>query len=635
MSPALTSAPSDAFLRARSACARAARLPFVFVSPTLLCILFVAAPPAHAARIPRPVSPGAEVPGAVAETRCPTFSWSGVPGASGYEIAVFRVANESGAEPVLVTRATVAGDARGYTPPLDRCLERGQRYAWSVAAVGGERGRSGADRSSEAAGADRALAWSPAFLFDVEAAPSSDELERALDTLDRYLAAQGASGASSARRRTTPTSAPSSNRAALNPGRHRVEDGIGSSTGDVLPGALIAPTTSGVIREASAATTPAFGSASLTVSDQIHLAAASDLFKNGVVFLWDDLEGNTALGREALASVTGFADRNTAVGRGALRSTTGAGNPLFGSFNTAIGDRALYDNTLGFVNTATGALALSNNSTGYRNTATGAYALQSNTVGSYNTAVGNNALLGNTEGSGNTAIGESALQYTTTGDKNIAIGDSAGSLNSTGSSSIFIGNNGANSDTATIKIGTPGIQTSTFIAGIANAAAPLEAVTVLITPATGKLGISFSSRAFKRDVQDLDALADRLLALHPVAFRYREHVEADPDAPLEFGLIAEEVAEVFPELVVFDQDGKPLTVKYHLLSSLLLGALQQHQASLERQEQLLAAQRGIAAEQRAELDRQAKVAAEQEAELRRLARVVEGRDPVSRRGASR
>jgi hypothetical protein len=97
------------------------------------------------------------------------------------------------------------------------------------------------------------------------------------------------------------------------------------------------------------------------------------------------------------------------------------------------------------------------------------------------------------------------------------------------------------------------------------------------------LGTVSSSRAVKQDIQDVGQLADRLLALRPVAFRYRQHAAADPDTPLEFGLIAEEVAEVFPELVVFDEEGKPFTVKYHLLSTMLLNELERLRADHGRE----------------------------------------------------
>ena len=150
----------------------------------------------------------------------------------------------------------------------------------------------------------------------------------------------------------------------------------------------------------------------------------------------------------------------------------------------------------------------------------------------------------------------------------------------------------------TIRIGT---QTSgdnthhnrTFIAGISGIT--VSGAGVLVST-SGQLGVNTSTREHKQDVQDLEPFAERLLALRPVAFRYKEHATIDPSSPLEFGLIAEEVAEVLPELVLYGEDGRPLTVKYHLLSSLLLGELQDQHRVVE--------------EQRAELERiRARVAA--------------------------
>ena len=521
----------------------------VLARRALACLVLAGALPAAAARIPQPVSPGAQSAGVVAEARCPTFSWAGVPGARGYELAVFRVSDAPGAQPVLVTRASVPGDARAFTPPVGQCLERGQRYAWSVAVA--------ADAPD----------WSTPFLFEIEPAPSLEEVEQAIATLQRYREHQAADEPPSPAPAIAAADAPEppggrSSRALL-----RTRERPTPFADRPLPEALTSPT-SGVVRVASAAT-PTLGSPSLRVSANVALGASSNLFKydaastSDVVFLWDDATGNTALGRNALSSASGTAARNTALGREALRNTTGGLNPQ-GSLNTAVGDRALFSNT-----------------TGYRNTASGERALYANTTARGNTASGAEALLLNTTGSNNTASGLAALRANTTGSSNTALGYSAGDLNTTGSNSIFINNNGAPGDTATIKIGTQGTQLSTFIAGISGQPPGPTPAAVLIGT-NGQLGTTVSSRRFKQDIQGLEpAIAERLLELQPVAFRYRDHVAADPDTPREFGLIAEDVAEVFPELVVYDEEGKPETVKYHLLSSLLLGELQKQQGELD------------------------------------------------------
>jgi hypothetical protein len=534
------------------------------------------ASPVSAARGPVPVSPGATAQGAAVEARCPTFQWAGVPAARGYELAVFRVSDD-GAEPMLVTRASVPGDARGWTPPSSGCLERGERYAWSVATTG----------------SGKELEWSSPFLFTVEAAPSLDELEQAIATIERYRrSGTGTHGAgeirdSPERARGADTEDGTSRPA--QPRRPHPAGALGVASGDALSGALVAPT-SGIARVASEASTPTLGSPSLAVSANISLSAASNLFKNDVVFLWDDSYGNTALGREALASASGTASNNTAVGRQALQNTTAGIFPWYSSYNTAIGDRALSANLTGYGNTASGYYALLANTTGRLNTASGGGALRYNTTGSINTASGASALRSNTTGFGNTASGESALSSNTTGSRNTAVGRHAGIGATTGHDNIFIGS-GATAGSAgegnTIRIGgeftgtAEGRQNRTFINGIRGITTAVNNAIPVLISSTGQLGTASSSRAVKQDIEDLGPLADRLLALRPVAFRYRQHAATDPDTPLQFGLIAEEVAEVFPELVVYDDDGKPETIKYHLLSSLLLGELQRLDARLE------------------------------------------------------
>jgi hypothetical protein len=552
-----------------------------------LVVILSFALPATAAQGPAPVSPGTKVPGAAVEARCPTFHWAGIPGARGYELAVFRL-SEDGAATALVTRASVPGDARGFTPPSSDCLERGQRYAWSVAAAA-------------AAGAE--LAWSTPFLFEVEAAPSLDEVEQAMAVLQRH-------------RERLLRDAPDSEEEAATDAAHAADSPAApvqtrrprtaSAFDEPFGGALTSPT-SGATRVGAAAA-PTIGTPSLRVSANVALGAASNLFKDGEVFLWDDSAGNTALGRNALRSATGTTRNNTAVGRDALRDATGDSG-FYGSFNTALGRGALRYNTTGFFNTASGDRALFANDSGYHNTASGYRALAANTTGSYNTASGNGALINNDTGSRNTASGFSALSYNdtgsyntasgdralllnATGSRNTAVGPRAGSKATTGNDNIFIGSGatGEADEGNTIRIGgietggdTPGIgqQNRTFINGIRDITTEkTDAIPVLIDT-LGQLGTMSSSRATKQDIQDLGPLADRLLELRPVAFRYRQHAATDPDTPLQFGLIAEEVAEIFPELVIFDEEGKPETVKYHLLSALLLGEMQRLHDRLE------------------------------------------------------
>ena len=293
--------------------------------------------------------------------------------------------------------------------------------------------------------------------------------------------------------------------------------------------------------------------------------------------------GNIALGLSALQSNLSGKD-NTAVGDGALQSdTTGKGN-------TAVGYIALQNNITGWANAASGAAALYSNTTGDYNTATGQDTLAFNTTGNNNTASGEAALYSNTTGSDNTASGHYALLNLTAGNNNIAIGSQA-ALNVTGSSNnIHIGNQGSASDSGTIRIGTPGTETSFFAAGIRGATTSNnDAIPVMIDSA-GQLGTVSSSRRFKEDIEDMGAASHDLMRLRPVTYRYKQPF-ADGSKPIQYGLIAEEVAEVYPDLVAHSADGKIETVKYQVLDSMLLNEVQRQQAEEQRQQAEIVAQK--------------------------------------------
>jgi hypothetical protein len=297
---------------------------------------------------------------------------------------------------------------------------------------------------------------------------------------------------------------------------------------------------------------------------------------------------NTASGFDALYFNTTGGD-NTASGAFALRyNTTGDGNTASGAFalwaniegsgNTATGDSALRTNTANG-NTAFGYYALKRNSSAFAGTAVGYKALEQNETGNGNVAVGWQALRYNEVGFNNTGLGTQAL-LNNTGSNNIAVGNGAGVNLTSGASNIHIGNTGVAGETQTLKLGTQGTQTKTFIAGIrGTTTGQANAIPVLID-SNGQLGTVSSSRRFKEDIQHLGGVSDRLLDLRPVTFRFKRAF-TDGEKPIQFGLIAEEVAEVLPELVVRDADGRPETVKYHLLSSLLLNEVQkQHREIL-------------------------------------------------------
>ena len=295
----------------------------------------------------------------------------------------------------------------------------------------------------------------------------------------------------------------------------------------------------------------------------------------GWLSLRSNTEGdfNTGVGAGALFFNTG--NENTATGVGALLSnTTGTGN-------TANGALALFSNTTGFSNTANGVSALFSNTTGENNTATGVSALGGNTTGRDNTAHGAGALLSHTTGNDNTAIGSQALFSNTTGISNIALGASAGSTITTGSNNIHIGHVGDAPDSDTIRIGQT--QTRTFIGGIFGQTTAGAAIPVLID-AAAQLGTQSSSRRFKKEIQPMGKASEAILALKPVTFHYKRD---QTDTP-QFGLIAEEVAEVNSDLVVRDKDGKPYSVRYEQVNAMLLNEFLKEHRKNEEQEATIA-----------------------------------------------
>lgn len=364
--------------------------------------------------------------------------------------------------------------------------------------------------------------------------------------------------------------------------------------------------------------------------------------------------GNTAVGSRALYSNTSGLS-NTASGHKALYSnTSGIGNvatgydalrsSTTGGYNVASGFSALRNNTAGFHNVAVGTFALKDSTTASGNVAVGDEALRDNTLGDSNVAVGRGALINNTEGDDNVAVGRSALHANDTGAYNVAVGKKAlwfaeGSYNiaighragyevgrgpsAGGDHNILIGNEGFSTADKVIRIGTPGLQVSTKVAGIRGVTTSVnDAINVLID-SNGQLGTVNSSRRYKEEITDMGSASERLLELRPVTFRYRKEL-ADGERPIQYGLIAEDVAEVFPELAVYDDEGRPETVKYRLLSTLLLNELQKLAGRSDEQAALLEVQAGELASLRSQVGRLASLEArvrELEPLLTRLERV--------------
>lgn len=340
------------------------------------------------------------------------------------------------------------------------------------------------------------------------------------------------------------------------------------------------------------------GNATLNVnfggSGTASAVARSDHF-HGVGLL---TSSNTALGNGSLAAATAPGSNNTAVGHAAMAAMVAGG-----SGNTGVGAYAMEDQTDGIQNTAVGSFALQSNTSGSMNTAIGREALyqlvgQSLGVGSRNTAIGKAALSDLGDGYTNTAIGAFAGDGLTNGRDNIYIGSAAG-----GATENF-----------TTRIGTAFAASRTFVTGIRGVTTGVNDAVAVVIDSTGQLGTVSSSRRTKFDIADLDASSTAALQrLRPVQFRYRQAF-ADGSTPLQYGLIAEEVNEVLPELVAEGVDGSPETVKYHVLPALLLADLQR----LERERARLGSALELESARVADLEQRLTAQARALDELRRL-----------------
>ena len=299
--------------------------------------------------------------------------------------------------------------------------------------------------------------------------------------------------------------------------------------------------------------------------------------------------GNTAEGQDALLSLT-FGDFNTATGYFSLKSNT------TGEFNTAIGAAALQNNTAGLENTAIGYDALFSNTFGSRNIAIGSNALLFNTVGTDNIGIGRFVLRSNTYGGGNTAIGSNALPNDTTGSNNTVVGDAAGSGVTAATNVICIGAGVAGAN----------VSNSCYIGSIFGQTS-FGGSAVFIN-ANGKLGTMTSSQRFKDDIKPMDNTSETLFTLKPVTFRYKK--EIDSTGTSQFGLVAEDVEKVNPDLVVHDKDGKPYSVRYEQVNAMLLNEFLKEHKKTEKLEATVASLIATVKEQAAQIQ---KVSAQLEA----------------------
>ena len=340
----------------------------------------------------------------------------------------------------------------------------------------------------------------------------------------------------------------------------------------------------------------------------------------GVANTFDGLQAgysNTTAGYNSFyGAETGFSNttgsENTFSGAFAgLSNTTGSNNVFSGfeagesnttgSSNVFDGWRAGYQNTngvnisffgsaAGFSNTSGSNDSFFGSSAGYDNTSGTFNAFFGDFAGERNTTGGSNAFFGsgsgvNNVGSSNTFLGAFAGSTNGIGSNNIFIGKSAGFDNATGNYNIYIGSygSGGGDEFNVMRIGSPSLQNTTYIAGIYgvnNAGVPVY------INSGGQLGTTSSSRRFKEDILDMGDSSSRLFQLRPVTFFYKPQYD-DGSHSLQYGLIAEEVAKVYPEMVAYDKDGQPYTVKYQLLAPMLLNELQKQHAVATAQQDLI------------------------------------------------
>ncbi len=269
--------------------------------------------------------------------------------------------------------------------------------------------------------------------------------------------------------------------------------------------------------------------------------------------------GSIAIGYVALNNNTTGSD-NVAIGSAALANNT------TGSFNIAIGSNVFSNNIAGSFNIALGTNVMNDHNNGNENVVVGHFAMYNDEGSQQNVALGNSALHGNFTGINNTALGYSALYGVTTGDNNIGIGIMAGNNLTTGSNNIDIANLGVAGESKTIRIGTKATHRATYIAGISGATVA-GGVGVVIDQ-SGHLGTVTSSAHYKKGIKPMANASEAILSLQPVTFHYKH--DLDPQGIPQFGLVAEQVEKVNPDLVARDEQGKPYTVRYEAVNAMLL-----------------------------------------------------------------
>ena len=335
---------------------------------------------------------------------------------------------------------------------------------------------------------------------------------------------------------------------------------------------------------------------------------------------------NTAEGQDALFSLTS-GPWNTALGFQALHGNT------TGNSNTAEGYHALFTNNTGSGNTANGGLALFSNTTGGHNTANGVQALYRNTTGASNTADGFQALNANTTGVNNVADGHQALFHNTS-NSNVGVGDNAGASIIDGSNDVALGASagvGIVHASNMIAIGVPSagpyVDTADtcFIGSIHDeAVSDAGSQQAVFVDQYNVVGVMASSRRFKHDIEPMDKASEAILALKPVTFKYNTDKKGTP----QYGLIAEEVAEVNPALVTRDKEGEVTTVRYEQVNAMLLNEFLKEHRTVEDLKSTVAKQEATIAQQQKGMEFLASNLKDQAAQIQKVSAQVEVNKPT-------
>src|SRR6266567_3179758 len=361
-----------------------------------------------------------------------------------------------------------------------------------------------------------------------------------------------------------------------------------------------------------------------------HLTAGNQNTATGLRALFSDINGgyNTATGVFSLfGNTSGFF--NSATGAYSLaNNTTGLRNTAHGyttlyhnvdgTDNTAVGFAALYHNTTAEFNCAFGEFALFNNLKAWTNNAFGVEALYNNLTGESNNAFGHLALESNVDGVWNNAFGFNALDSNVSGSFNTAIGDSAG-LDITGDGNVCIGEG---------VFGETGVNDSTYVRNVGSTAQPVGGTVfgVTVDSATGKLGFAPSSRRYKEDIKPMDKASEALFALKPVTFRHKKQI--DPKQHLDYGLIAEDVAKVNPELAIRNGKGEIESLNYQAINAMILNEFLKEHQKVAEQQATIAELKSTVAQQQKGMDVLTAQLKEQAKQIQKVSAQIEMSRPV-------